>query len=111
MPVVSRSGAVFGGLFFGHSQLDIFTEEAEKTLVGIAAQAAVAMDNAHLYQAVQKELAEHKRIEEALRLSEEMFRTLADHIAQFAWMTDAQGYIFWYNRRWFEYTGTTLEDM
>jgi PAS domain S-box-containing protein len=111
VPVVSRSGEVFGGLFFGHSRPGIFTEEAEKTLVGIAAQAAVAIDNANLYQAVQKELAEHKRIQEALRASEEKFRAMADHIAQFAWMTDAQGWIFWYNRRWFEYTGTTLEDM
>ncbi|MEP7151610.1 MAG: PAS domain-containing protein, partial [Nitrospira sp.] len=111
VPVVSRSGEVFGGLFFGHSQPGIFTEEAEKILVGIASQAAVAIDNANLYQAVQKELAEHKRIEEALGASEEKFRTMADHIAQFAWMADAQGWIFWYNRRWFEYTGTTLEEM
>lgn len=111
VPVVSRSGEVLGGLFFGHSQPGVFTEEAEKVLVGIAAQAAVAIDNANLYTAVQKELAEHKRIEDALRASEEKFRTMADHIAQFAWMTDDQGWIFWYNRRWFEYTGTTLEEM
>ena len=111
VPVVSRSGEVLGGLFFGHSQPGVFTEEAEKVLVGIAAQAAVAIDNANLYAAVQKELTEHKRIEDALRGSEEKFRTMADHIAQFAWMTDDQGWIFWYNRRWFEYTGTTLEEM
>jgi PAS domain S-box-containing protein len=51
------------------------------------------------------------RAEAALRESEERFRTLADNIAQLAWMADAQGCIFWYNRRWFEYTGTTLEQM
>lgn len=111
VPVVSRSGEVLGGLFFGHQQPGMFTSEAENILVGIAAQAAVAIDNANLYDAVQKELAEHKRIEEALRASEEKFRTMADHIAQFAWMTDAEGWIFWYNRRWFEYTGTTLDEM
>jgi PAS domain S-box-containing protein len=48
---------------------------------------------------------------EALRTSEERFRTLADNMSQFAWMADAQGWIFWYNRRWYEYTGTTLEEM
>ena len=110
VPVVSRSGEVLGGLFFGHQQPGLFTEESERILVGIASQAAVAIDNANLYTAVQAELAEHKRIEDALRASEEKFRTMADNIAQFAWMTDAQGWIFWYNRRWFEYTGTTLED-
>lgn len=49
--------------------------------------------------------------ERAQRESESRFRTLADNIAQFAWMADADGYIFWYNKRWFDYTGTTLEDM
>jgi PAS domain S-box-containing protein len=43
--------------------------------------------------------------------SEERFRALADNITQLAWMADASGGIFWYNRRWFEYTGTTLPEM
>lgn len=42
--------------------------------------------------------------------SEERFRSLADNIAQLAWMADSDGHIFWYNRRWYEYTGTTLAD-
>jgi PAS domain S-box-containing protein len=52
-----------------------------------------------------------RRAEEATRESEARFRTLADNIAQFAWMADERGWIFWYNRRWFDYTGTTLEEM
>lgn len=51
--VVSRSGEVLGGLFFGHPQTEIFTERAERLVVGIAAQAAIAIDNARLYQASQ----------------------------------------------------------
>ncbi|WP_143762871.1 hybrid sensor histidine kinase/response regulator [Ramlibacter tataouinensis] len=43
--------------------------------------------------------------------SDAMFRTLSDNIAQLAWMTDETGFIRWYNRRWFEYTGTTSEQM
>jgi len=49
--------------------------------------------------------------ESAVHESEERFRTLADNISQFAWMADAKGWIFWYNQRWFDYTGTTLEQM
>jgi len=52
-----------------------------------------------------------KRAEDALRRSEERFRTLADNMSQFAWMAAADGWIFWYNRRWYEYTGTTLDEM
>ncbi|MBN8561436.1 MAG: PAS domain-containing protein [Leptolyngbya sp. UWPOB_LEPTO1] len=48
---------------------------------------------------------------QALRESEARFRTLADNIAQLAWIADASGSVFWYNQRWFEYTGITLEEM
>ncbi len=55
--------------------------------------------------------AQRQQAEESLRESEERFRTLADNIAQFAWIADEKGWIFWYNQRWFNYTGTTLEQM
>ena len=51
VPVVSRSGEVHGGLFFGHEQPGIFTLEAEEIVVGIAAHAAIAIDNSRLYHA------------------------------------------------------------
>lgn len=55
----------------------------------------------------------HERVvaEQALRESEARFRTLAESMSQFAWMADETGWVYWYNRRWYEYTGTTLEDM
>jgi PAS domain S-box-containing protein len=48
-----------------------------------------------------------RRVEE----SERQFRTLAETIPHLAWMGDETGHIFWYNRRWYEYTGTTLQEM
>src|SRR6266850_216297 len=42
---------------------------------------------------------------------EQQFRTLANSIPQLAWMADHEGYIFWYNDRWYNYTGTTIEEM
>lgn len=57
------------------------------------------------------DISERKRTEEALRESEQQFRTLADSIPQLAWMANPDGWIFWYNRRWYEYTGTTPEKM
>ncbi len=52
-----------------------------------------------------------KRAEAELRESEERFRTLADNIAQLAWMADEKGSLFWFNERWFDYTGTTLGEV
>jgi PAS domain S-box-containing protein len=52
-----------------------------------------------------------KYAEVALRDSEERFRELANSIDQFAWSCDPGGAVSWYNRRWYEYTGTTFEEM
>ncbi|CAA9303549.1 MAG: Phytochrome, two-component sensor histidine kinase; Cyanobacterial phytochrome B, partial [uncultured Gemmatimonadaceae bacterium] len=49
VPVRSRTGAVLGGLFFGHERAGVFTEREERLVVGVAGWAAVAMDNARLY--------------------------------------------------------------
>ncbi|MEP9378161.1 response regulator [Aquabacter sp. CN5-332] len=70
-PVVSRSGEVLGGLFFGHPEPGVFTDRAERLLLGIAAQAAIAIDNARLYRSAQSEIEERSRTEAALRESEE----------------------------------------
>jgi PAS domain S-box-containing protein len=49
--------------------------------------------------------------ENALRESEERFRTMADNILNLAWMAHPDGNVFWFNQRWYEYTGTSWEQM
>ncbi|HYG22509.1 MAG TPA: PAS domain S-box protein [Verrucomicrobiae bacterium] len=65
VPVISRSGDVLGGLLYVHSQPGVFTDDAERIVVAIASQAAMAIDNAQLYRKAQMEIAERKRAEEA----------------------------------------------
>lgn len=57
------------------------------------------------------DIDEAKRDEAKLRAREEQFRTMADSLPQLAWMADANGWIYWYNKRWYEYTGTTLDEV
>jgi signal transduction histidine kinase len=63
LPVKSRYGEVLGALLFGHHDPDVFTEEDERLLVAVSAQAAIAIDNAKLFKAVRRaeEAAEAER--------------------------------------------------
>ena len=58
-----------------------------------------------------RDISERKQSEETLRASEERFRTMANLIPQLAWIARADGLVYWYNERWYEYTGTTPEQM
>jgi PAS domain S-box-containing protein len=57
-----------------------------------------------------RDITHNKQAAEALHDSEKRFRELADNISQFAWMAEASGNVFWFNKRWHDYTGTTLEE-
>jgi PAS domain S-box-containing protein len=57
------------------------------------------------------DVTELKRSEEARRQGEEQFRQLAESIPQLCWMAYPDGHLFWYNKRCYEYTGTTFEQL
>lgn len=67
VPVVSASGEVHGGLFLGHDQPGVFTAESEELVAGIAAHAAIAIDNSRLLRAAQAEIEQHRRAEQVER--------------------------------------------
>ncbi len=78
IPVTARSGEVIGGLFFGHPSPGVFSERTERIIVGIAAQAAVAIDNARLYEAAQRDAEERERLLE----SERSARAAAERLSE-----------------------------
>lgn len=57
------------------------------------------------------DVSETKRREEALRELTTRFETLANNISQLAWMADREGVVYWFNQRWYDYTGTARGDM
>ena len=82
--------------------------------IAILARSEQSVQRAHLIEAFITEAAvavQRRRADQALRDSEERFRTLADNIAQLAWMADEKGSIFWYNQRWFDFTGSSPGEM
>jgi PAS domain S-box-containing protein len=64
-----------------------------------------------LFHGIVIDFSAHKQAIQALEQEEQLFRTLANSIPQLAWMADKTGWIFWYNQRWYSYTGTTFEEM
>jgi PAS domain S-box-containing protein len=70
VPVIGRDGVVLGGLFFGHSQAGVFTQRHELLAAGVAGWAAIALDNARLYQ----------EAAEANRLKDEFLATLSHEL-------------------------------
>ncbi len=77
VPVVSRSGEVLGGLFFGHPEVARFSERHERIIAGLTAQAAIAMDNARLYKAAQ---VAREAAETASRTKDEFLATLSHEL-------------------------------
>jgi PAS domain S-box-containing protein len=83
VPVVSRSGQVLGGLFFGHPRRAVFDARSERNAQGVAAHAAVAIDNAQLLTGA--------------RDGERRYRELVEAIPAAIYTTDAQGHITLFN--------------
>jgi PAS domain S-box-containing protein len=77
VPVISRSGEVLGGLFFGHSVPARFTERHETIVQSIAAQSAIAMDNARLFEQARWVQDELTRSNEELRRANQDLETFA----------------------------------
>jgi PAS domain S-box-containing protein len=105
VPVTSRTGEVLGGLFYGHPVPGVFTAEAETVVVALAAQAAISIDNARLYSALQKELAEQRRSEARLRDSETRWRQLAEAMPHLVWTCNANAECDFLSPQWQAYTG------
>lgn len=89
---------------------DAFTEQDERLLATLANQAAIAFENARLYEAIQKELSERKRIERDLRASEVHYRELADSITDILFELDQNLHYTHWNRASELLTGIPARD-
>jgi PAS domain S-box-containing protein len=91
VPVIGQDSKVIGGLFFGHPQVGVFDESAERVAQGIAIQAALAIENAKLYGKATDEIAKRVRVEKAFRESESRFEQLAMNAPVAIFVKDLEG--------------------
>lgn len=104
-PVISAfDGEVFGGLFFGHPEPGVFTEDTEKLVSGIAGQAAIAMSNARLFD-------EKQRSENKLREQNAVINTITSNASQALFMLDDRQFCTYMNPAAVAMTGFTLEEV
>ncbi len=104
VPLTAR-GIVLGALTLVHAESGHSYTEADLPFAQeFARLAAIATDNARLYES---ETSARARAE----ASEESFRTFIDNLPLLAWTALPDGHIDFYNRRWYEYTGTNFEQM
>ncbi|MGE5208585.1 MAG: ATP-binding protein [Alphaproteobacteria bacterium] len=80
-------------------------------VVNLASFAAVCAIIIYAIERGQSATLQSARLGAQLAESESRFHQMADSIPQLAWIARKDGWIFWYNRRWYEYTGTTPEQM
>ncbi|MDB4963911.1 MAG: hypothetical protein JWP01_3910 [Myxococcales bacterium] len=95
---------VMAVLHMGSLTTDEFSPEDKRLLRAVGARATAAISQHMLREAAERTTRE-------LRRREEEFHALADNIPQFAWMGDARGRPYWYNQRWLDFAGITLEEM
>ena len=84
VPVTSRTGEVIGGLFFGHRERGVFKERSEQLILGLAGQAAIAIDNARLFEEAQRaadaERAARSEVERVSLIKDEFLATLSHEL-------------------------------
>jgi len=110
VPVKSRNGDVIGGLFFGHAEPAMFDQRHERLIAGIAGQAAVAIENAELFLAAERELEVRRRTDIELQASNDRFRAAIDAVQGILWTNDAEGKMEGEQPGWSALTGQSYEE-
>ena len=92
-------------------RIGLYSEDQVRLVSLFATQAAIAIENARLYETLQRELAEHTRAERALKESEAKYRDLFENAIDFIQSVGPDGRLLYVNRAWQEAFGYTEQDL
>lgn len=101
---------VIGVLQLADERVGRFDTTELKLLESLAASAAIAIENATLYEQAQQEIIEREQTEQALRESEDRFRRMANTAPVMIWMSEAQGNCTYFNQPWLDFRGRSMEE-
>jgi PAS domain-containing protein len=96
LPVISMNGKVIGGLFFGHANPGIFTQESQELASSLTSQASGVIESYYLIRELDR--------------SREGFSQLADAMPQIVWTAGSDGQPDYFNKKWYEFTGRNITD-
>ena len=105
VPLVARGKPLGTITFVGSESGHRYTAASLPLAEELARHAAIAVDNARLYAAAQKEIEERQRAEAALQESRDYYRSFTEAVPQLVWTTGPDGVADYFNRQWYAYTG------
>lgn len=110
-PIIEKDGHVLGSICVIDNKPRNLSPKQVSALEALARQVVVLLEQRRTISALHEAAAVSKAADRVIQDSERRLRVFVDSLPALAWIADADGYITWYNRRWYEYTGTTPAQM
>ena len=110
-PIVEKGGHVLGTVCAIDTVPRVLDYRQISALEALARQVVVLLEQREAVRTLEKAADDSQITDQQLKNSELRLQTFVDRIPALAWMADREGWIFWYNRRWYEYTGTNPDQM
>ena len=110
-PIIEKGGHVLGAVCVMDTETRVLDAQQIAALEALARQVMVLLEQRKAIDSLQQAVTEAAVADRLVRESERRLQTLANSLPALAWSANADGWINWYNRRWYEYTGTTPEQM
>jgi PAS domain S-box-containing protein len=110
-PIIEKNGHVLGTVCVIDTEPRVLSAKQVSALEALARQVVVLLEQRRAISELESAAEASKRADLIVQTSEKRLQTFVDSFPALAWMANADGWIFWYNQRWYEYTGKTSQEM
>lgn len=110
-PIIEKNGHVLGTVCVIDEVPRTLSSDQLEALEALARQVVVLLEQREIIGKLERAAEAARLADLEVRQARQSLQTFVDAFPALAWIASSDGWITWYNRRWFEYTGTTKEDM